>query len=152
MKNMENIQKQKIIFTRLFLLSNKLQVMGDQVLLDEMTIRQWLLSAAIAQFGDNPPTLSDAAEFMGTSHQNVKQLVLKLEQKGFLNIKRDERDHRVTRLILTEKSFEFCRMREKQVRNFLRGLFKDIDKEETRYLEYLLNKLYQGVLKMEKKL
>lgn len=62
---MDILDKQKYIFGRLFLLSNKLQVIGDRALDEEMTIRQWLLTLAIAQFGSTPPTFSTVAELMG---------------------------------------------------------------------------------------
>ncbi|MCX7749738.1 MAG: MarR family transcriptional regulator [Clostridia bacterium] len=115
--NKEDIMnKQKFIFSQLFLLSNKLQVMGDRVLTGEMTIHQWLLTVAIAQFGDIPPLRCEVADFMESSHQNVKQLALKLQRKGFINIEKDKEDLRAIRLILTEKSIVFWKSRQTEVK------------------------------------
>jgi DNA-binding MarR family transcriptional regulator len=143
--------KQKFIFVSIHLLSNKLQVIGDHVLGDEMTIRQWLLTAAIAQFGENPPVLGQVAELMGSSHQNVKQLALKLQQKGLLIIQKDGKDLRATRLILTGKSSSFWERRQSEVKEFLQELFKCLNQEEVDSLNNSLNKLYERVLKKEKK-
>jgi Transcriptional regulators len=87
-----------------FFWSNKFQVIGDQYLGREgITTKQWFLTAMISQFGDKAPTLSEVGELMGSSRQNVKQLALKLEEKGFLTIEKDEQDSRALRLRLTEK-------------------------------------------------
>jgi DNA-binding MarR family transcriptional regulator len=144
--NMDIVDKQKYIFFSIHLLSNRLKVIGDHVLGDGSTIRQWLLTATISQFGENPPVLGEVAEMMGTSHQNVKQLALKLKQKGLLTIYKDEHDLRVTRLILTEKSLSFLEKRQCEVIGFLKEIFKDLSKEEIHSLEESLNKLHEGVL------
>ena len=51
-----------------------------------------------------PPTLNDLSEVMGSSHQNVKQILLKLEKKGFVTLEPDEKDKRKTLIVLTEKA------------------------------------------------
>ena len=45
---------------------------------------------------------------MGSSHQNVKQILLKLEKKGFVSISVDEQDKRKQRIELTDYCQEFC--------------------------------------------
>lgn len=46
----------------------------------------------------SPPTITEVADRMAVTHQNVKQIALALERKGFLDILTDERDARVRRL------------------------------------------------------
>ncbi|MCX7921894.1 MAG: MarR family transcriptional regulator [Clostridia bacterium] len=152
MNNSDSLDKQKFVFSRLFLLSNKLQTIGDQVLDDEITIRQWLLTVAITQFGDTPPTLGEAAELMGSSHQNIKQLALNLQRRGFLNIERDRSDLRAARLVLTEKICSLWERRQFQIKDFLTQIFKDLSIEEIDLLYDALNKLYESILKMKKEL
>ncbi|MFZ5989328.1 MAG: MarR family winged helix-turn-helix transcriptional regulator [Bacillota bacterium] len=147
---MDILDKQKHIFGRLFLLSNKLQIIGDQALANEMTIRQWLMTVAVAQYKDNPPTLSEVAMIMGSSHQNVKQLAMKLKENGFLAIEKDKEDQRVIRLMLTKKSCSFWKRWQLDVKNLLTGIFKDMNKEEIEVLYNCLNKLYEGILEMQK--
>ncbi|MFT9493550.1 MarR family winged helix-turn-helix transcriptional regulator [Anaerosolibacter sp.] len=144
---MHNIDKLRYIFGRLFLLSNKLQSLGDQMLGEEMTIRQWLLVVGIAQFGDHFPTLGEVAGLMGTSHQNVKQLALKLQKKEFLKIEKNTKDLRETRLKLTEKNQSFWKRRQVEIKDFLKELFGDLSQEEMKMLCDCLNKLYGRVSK-----
>jgi len=115
----------------IFLLANKLQVIGDFHLADDgITTKQWFLILIISQFKEKPPMITDVANLMGTSRQNVKQLALKLEEKGFLNIEKDKEDSRTLRLKLTEKNQWFWEKREEKDRNFVTNLFKSLSVEE----------------------
>ena len=148
---MELIDKQKFIFGSLFLLANKLQVIGDKYLgLEGMTTKQWFLTAMISQFPDNPPTLSEVAELMGSSRQNVKQLALKLEEKGYLSIEKDEEDARVLRLRITEKSESFWKKRREQDDQFITELFKELNEEELNSILTGFNKLFSKLEKLSK--
>lgn len=123
--------KEKLVFGGIFLIANKLQVVCDQFLgEDGMTTKQWFLTVIISQFGKNPPSLSEVAEKMGSSRQNIKQLALKLEEKEFLQIKKDKQDARTLRLVLTDKCREFWNNRQDKDDTFIRDLFKCLDKEE----------------------
>lgn len=129
---MDLLDKQKFIFGSIFLIANKLQVLGDQYLgKDDMTTKQWLLTAVISQFRDNSPSLSEVAELMGSSRQNVKQLALKLEEKEFLRIEKDEKDARTLRLKLTEKSQAFWDNRKEKDESFITELFRNLSEDET---------------------
>lgn len=55
---MNNRNEEKFIFGGLFLLTNKLQVRGDQLFEEDgITLRQWFLTVMILQFRDKSPTL-----------------------------------------------------------------------------------------------
>jgi len=128
---MDILDKQKYLFANFFLLANKLQVIGDFHLADDgITTKQWFLILIISQFKEKPPMITDVANLMGTSRQNVKQLALKLEEKGFLNIEKDKQDSRTLRLKLTEKNQWFWEKREEKDRNFVTNLFKSLSVEE----------------------
>lgn len=148
---MDAIDKQKYIFGSIFLLSNRLQVIGDQYLgRDDTTTKQWFLQVMISQFGDNPPTLSEVAELMGSSRQNVKQLALKLAEKGFLTIQKDEQDARALRLKQTDKSQVFWERRKKQDDEYIEDLFKDFSAEEINVMSKGFGKLFEKIGKIEK--
>jgi MarR family transcriptional regulator for hemolysin len=53
--------------------------------------------------GDHSPSLSEAAEKYGSSRQNVKQIALGLEARGFVRLVPDATDGRTTRIELTER-------------------------------------------------
>lgn len=146
---MKSLDQQRYIFGSLFLLANKLQVIGDQYLgKDDMTTKQWFLTVMISQFRDNPPTLSEVAELMGSSRQNVKQLALKLEEKEFLRIEKDEQDARALRLKLTEKSQVFWEKRENQDNQFIIELFSSFNEEEINTMANCFGKLVEKIEKM----
>ncbi len=130
---MNNQDKQKYIFGSLFLLANKLQVKGDAYLADdEMTTKQWFLIVMISQFKDTPPMLSEVANLMGSTRQNVK---------GFLVIEKDQNDNRILRLRLTEKNNKFWDKRDAKDNSFVENLFKNFTKEE-------IDVMYHGIEKM----
>lgn len=146
MKKDEMIDKEKYIFGSLFLLANKLQTIGDQFLgSDGMTTRQWFLTVMILQFRDKPPTLGEVAELMGSSHQNVKQLALKLQGKEFLKIEKDEHDGRAIRLKLTEKSYLYWKAREQEGDLFIKELFQDLTEDEIRVVTNSFRKLFYRI-------
>jgi len=104
----------------------------------------------IAQFGNTPPTLSEVAELMGSSRQNVKQLALKLEERGFLTIGKDELDARALRLKLTEKSRAFWEKRKKQDDEYIEHLFRDFTSDELDMVCKCFNKLLDKINRIEK--
>ncbi|HSW06800.1 MarR family winged helix-turn-helix transcriptional regulator [Aquabacterium sp.] len=57
------------------------------------------------------PAISFVAQALGMTHQNVKQIALALERKGFLVIATDANDRRTRRLQLTEHHHQFWRQR-----------------------------------------
>ena len=140
---MNMLMMQKYIFANLFMLSNKLQVIGDYVIAEDLTIRQWLLTVAIAKQGSKPPTICEVAKLMGSTRQNVKSLAQKLQKKGFLQIEKDENDFRASRLILTNKCRFFCDKQQSLIVAFLSELFKELTKEEINCLYSFIRKMYE---------
>lgn len=57
------------------------------------------------------PTISFVAQAMDMTHQNVKQIALALQKKGFLDISTDAADRRVRRLQLTAYHHQFWQQR-----------------------------------------
>jgi DNA-binding MarR family transcriptional regulator len=57
------------------------------------------------------PTISFVAQAMGMTQQNVKQIALALERKGFLEIVTDTADRRARRLVLTAHHHAFWQQR-----------------------------------------
>ncbi len=98
------------IFGSLFVLVQHLGHRLDQALEPlGLTSRQWLLLAVLERwFPERRPSLSEAAGRYGTSRQNVKQIALGLERKGFLRLESDPSDRRTTRLVVTEKVLVFA--------------------------------------------
>ena len=76
------------------------------------------------------PTVKELAEIMGSSHQNVKQILLKLEKKGFVSIKIDESDKRKQRIELTDYCREFCVKNDEMTMRIMKKMFEGVSEEQ----------------------
>lgn len=90
------------LFRLLLMASGRIRRQLDQRLAAEgLTTQQ----AAVLQFIEaqaRPPGLTAVAQALGMTHQNVKQLVLVLQRKGFVQIEADPQDGRRRCLVLTD--------------------------------------------------
>ena len=105
----EELRAASDAFGGVFVIVGHLTRLTDQGLEDwDLTTRQWLLLAVLTRgFGGRSPSLSEAAAAYGSSRQNVKQIALGLETRGYLRLVPDPADGRATRLVLTEKVGRF---------------------------------------------
>lgn len=118
-------------------------MMDDLLRADGLTTQQAaLISVAEALSG---PSLSGAAAALGTTRQNVKQVARALERKGFLRVVADEDDARARRLVVTEKSREYWRVRSGDDQRTVAGWFDVLPDRESETLFELLYKLDGGV-------
>jgi len=128
-------------FALLIDLGTKLQVLVDRHLEPSgFTTRQWFLCVVLEQAGYGLG-LREVALKMGTSHQNAKQLALKLERKGYLRIERDPKDARALRLSLTEACRAYWARREKEDREILKTVFRRLSAARIRSLHAALRDL-----------
>ena len=67
---------------------------------------------------------------MGSSHQNVKQILLKLEKKGFVCISVDVEDRRKQRVKLTKKCMQFCNDNDEKSDSAIKAMFNGISEEQ----------------------
>ncbi|WP_434303086.1 MarR family transcriptional regulator [Clostridium botulinum] len=147
-KEMDNIDKRYHIFGMLFLLSNKLETLGNNFL-GELTTKQWFFMLILINFFKEPPTLSELALEMGTSHQNAKQIAIKLEKKGFLVGNKDIKDKRVLRLTPTNKIKEYVKLREDKDHFFIEKFFNVLTKEEVKNIYENFTKLLDNIKVIE---
>jgi DNA-binding MarR family transcriptional regulator len=138
-----------IIFALIFMLSNKLQTIGDSFFA-EISTKQWFILLVLGIMEDYSPTLSELAEAVGSSHQNVKQLVLKLEQKGFVEITKDNEDARRLRIRATQKSQEFSQQYHEKSNDFMNKLFGQFRPEDLKITEGVMISMMTILEGMEK--
>jgi DNA-binding MarR family transcriptional regulator len=144
-----NTNDEHLIFGLLFLLSNKLQTIGD-ALFKEITTKQWFITLVLSILEGKEPTLNELSEAAGTSRQNVKQLILKLEKKGFVDLRRDEQDSRKFRIKLTPACYQFFESTSDKSREFMARLFGSLDPDELKTTAATLIKLASNLEEMEK--
>ena len=85
---------------------NRFQAMADKMI-GEISWKQFFAVICINMCKE-PPTLKELSDILGSSHQNVKQILLKLEKKGFIKFQPDESDKRKQLIVLTNKCRKFC--------------------------------------------
>lgn len=107
---------------------NRFQATADK-LIGEISWKQFFAIICI-NLCKEKPTIKELAEIMGSSHQNVKQILLKLEKKGFVNISIDGEDKRKQRVNLTEKCIKFCNDNDEKSDRVMRAMFKGIPEKQ----------------------
>lgn len=146
---MDNLNEKAFIFGSIFTLANRLQVLGDKF--DEnLTMKQWLLLASITTINEKAPTISEIANVIGYSRQNVKKTASILEREGFITFQKDITDARILRIILTEKCEYFFKQREQRELEFLEQLYDGFDTNLVTGLFQGLTKLAENMMEMEK--
>ena len=109
---------------------NRYQAAADKYF-KEITWKQFFAIICI-NLCKEPPTLNDLSEVLGSSHQNVKQILLKLENKGFVSMKTDEKDKRKQRFFVTDKCRKFMEENDNQSRTsaqVVEQIFEGIDEK-----------------------
>lgn len=109
---------------------NRFQAMADR-LIGEISWKQFFTIICI-QLCKESPTLQQLADVMGTSHQNCKQLLLKLEKKGFVALDPDPADRRKQRIRLTEHCLAFCQQNDQRSQQLMQQMFAGIPEEHLR--------------------
>ena len=125
---------------------NRYQAVADRYL-KEITWKQFFAIICI-NLCKEPPTLNDLSEVMGSSHQNVKQILLKLESKGFVLMMVDEKDKRKQRYFVTDKCRKFLEDNDNQNKTstqIIGRIFEDVDKNS-------LAVTIETIMKMERNL
>ncbi len=151
MNKLELMTDRQYLFGAIFVAANRMDTLMEREFKKfDITTKQWFLSIVIDNLFDKPPTIKEAAREMGSSHQNVKQVALKLEQKGLLVLEKDARDSRVIRLKLTEHSLDLWKGVREEGNAFTEALFKDISEEEKGTARRVMEKLLSNIAEMEK--
>lgn len=91
---------------------------------------------------------------MGSSHQNVKQLLLKLQDVSYVNLLEDEKDRRKQRVVVTEQGKNFCQKYDKPSDEFIQCLYQDVEASDVlitiKTITTMENNLKKGEWKIEK--
>ena len=148
MNNVEfgNMPPQAFLLGLLSAFDNRYQAAAD-AFFKEITWKQFFAVICI-NLCKEPPTLNELSDVMGSSHQNVKQILLKLEKKGFVELVTDEKDRRKQRIHVTDACRDFLEKNDnngQQSQYIIGRIFDGVD-------EASLNATIQTVMKMERNL
>jgi DNA-binding MarR family transcriptional regulator len=129
MSNVEfgDMPPQAFLLGLLSAFDNRYQAAAD-AFFKEITWKQFFAIICIRLFKE-APTLNELSDVMGSSHQNVKQILLKLEKKGFITTFTDENDKRKQRIAVTEACMEFCEKND----------------NEGNQSQYIIGRIFEGI-------
>ena len=107
---------------------NRFQAMADNMM-QEISWKQFFAIICINMCKE-PPTLKELSDILGSSHQNVKQILLKLEKKDFIRFEQDESDKRKQRIVLTKTCKKFCEKNDEMSQKTMMGMFEGIPEKD----------------------
>ena len=154
----EVISNEKVDFTGVelsyFLLGllsafeNRFQAVADNAM-QEISWKQFFAVICI-NLCKEKPTVKELSEIMGSSHQNVKQILLKLEKKGFVHIAVDEKDKRKQRIELTDYCREFCAKNEGMTNLAIGKMFEGVSQEQLQVTIQTIIQIEDNLKKIER--
>jgi DNA-binding MarR family transcriptional regulator len=129
-------------FATLFSLANKLQVYGDTQL-KKLTSRQLMSLIAVIHLPVGETTLNNIARKLGTTKQNVGQIMACLERKGYVSTVPHRRDKRAVNVKISASGKRVMLACGAKGIEFFNALFRDFTPEEIEILWGSLKKLYR---------
>ena len=139
-----SMDKRFALFGYFFAMSNRLQTVGDRFY-EEITCKQFFLMICLRLFENGAPTINELSEIMGSSHQNVKSIAGKLEEKGYLEIRPDSDDARKLRIRLTNKADRLAKKYQKKELDFIDMLFTGISDKQIEITFKTLEKMEENI-------
>lgn len=136
------------LFGTFFVFNNRLQCAGDSFY-EEITVKQFFLLICLSVF-ENDPTINELSELMGSTHQNVKVIADKLEQKEYIRIYRDGRDKRKLRVGMTDKMEEINAVYDDKADEFMEKFYEGPTQEELEITYKTILRLEQNLIRIRK--
>ncbi|PXV87327.1 DNA-binding MarR family transcriptional regulator [Lachnotalea glycerini] len=129
------------IYATLFATNNKIQTMFDKQYKD-LTLRQFMLLLAISHIPEGECTFNRLAKQLGTSKQNIKQLVTILKEKRYILVEASKVDKRAKNISLTQGGIEIGVAYAEVGNVFLNNIASQFTMEELEQLWNLLKRFY----------
>lgn len=133
MMDMSNVEfgqmpPQAFLLGLLSAFDNRYQSCADSFF-KEITWKQFFAIICINLCKESP-TINELSDIMGSSHQNVKQILNKLESKNFVQMIPDPKDKRKQRIMVTDQCRTFCEKNDVQSQKMIAQLFEGIGEEQ----------------------
>ena len=126
--NFSGIELSYFLIGLLSAFENRFQAVADSSM-KEISWKQFFAIICVDMCKEQP-TVKELAEIMGCSHQNTKQILLKLEKKGFVIIKVDEKDKRKQRIEITDYCREFCAKNNDMSISIMKRMFEGVSEDQ----------------------
>ena len=145
--NFEDITAPHFLLGLLSAFDNRYQAKADNFF-EEISWKQFFAIISIGLCRESP-TIKELAEIMGSSHQNVKQILNKLEKKGYIRIVSDEKDKRKQRILLTEKTVSFEEEHAVGSQMIINKIFENIDADDIKITINTIMKMEENLEKIK---
>nr|WP_319473512.1 MarR family transcriptional regulator [uncultured Sphaerochaeta sp.] len=136
------------VFGSLFLVANRLQVLGDSID-EQVTTKQWLLLAVLLSCENQECSLTELSRRTGSSRQNVKKMALILEKRGFLELARSLEDKRAVVVKPTQSCISHLKSREGAEQAFVDAFFLGFDHEMLSVMQKSIGQWMKNLGRME---
>lgn len=124
----KDIDSRSFLLGLLSIFDNQYQSKANRYFKD-ITWKQVFTIVCIKLFDDSP-TIGELSDVMKSSHQNVKQILKKLEEKGYLSLVEDSEDRRKQRVVILEKSNLYLQNHDEEVNGVVESIFYGVSKED----------------------
>lgn len=129
-------------YSNLFLVSNKIQMVSDKYC-EPFTSRQYMAMLAILHLPEDETSYINIAQKMGTTKQNVTQIIKSLEKKKYVYIEDSKKDKRSVNVVISPMGKQaMIECGEDGSIHLMADLFKNFTEDEIDVLQKLLGKLY----------
>lgn len=129
---------------------NKYQAVAERFF-KKITWKQFFAIICINLCPDSP-TINKLSELMGSSHQNIKQILIKLEKINFVKIIQDSKDKRKQIVILTPECRVFCKENDVASQQIIMKIFANIDEDSLRTTIQTISKMHENLSLLEKEI
>lgn len=135
-------------FQQILFLAQLLRYLFDRRLAaDGLSTAQAMALTVADRLGrDGPPSLTQLADELASSHQNLAVLLRGLSRQGFATVEPDTSDGRVRRVVVQPAWREYWQQRDADDFGLIHDLFAVLSEQEQVDLTRLLARLREGVL------
>jgi DNA-binding MarR family transcriptional regulator len=95
------------------------------------------------------PTLSELADAVGCSYQNIKRMASNLEKNKYVSIVEDDKDKRKRHIVMTDKFRKMGESNRKTNQAFMEGLYSGISDEELGCVASVLKKMENNIIQID---
>ena len=147
--NFEGIEEGYFLVGLLSAFNNLYQTTADAAI-KEISWKQ-MFSLICINMCKVAPSINELADIMESSHQNVKQILLKLEKKGFIYFETDEKDKRKQRIYIADRAEKFFEELGDTGNRFMSSIVADIPTEQLQVTIKTIAHMEQNLKKMRGK-
>lgn len=144
---MDSTSSYEYCIGNILLLSNKLQVWGDE-LTGDITFKQFFLMLLLSKIPTQKLTVQVIADYAGSSRQNVKKMLEQLREKGYVNIITSSSDARSLEITLTPNAYKYFQTNAEKSAMAVNTLFSEISGQELNTTIQTLEKLLASLCEL----